>query len=125
MKKTNPHIEFIRNTILILVVLFALTPCSVKEAGSVALNIEYQRPFNKTRVAISQENSCENLVFTQVEMVKNQELQALDIVVNTSNNPVLFLFDSKEGSIIKQSKKSSDLGRPLYILYSRLKLDIA
>jgi len=125
MKNPKSHIKFLRNTLLLLVVLFSLTPCSVKESHFLVLNVEYQRPLNKTRALFSQEDSCESLVFHQVETVKTQVDFDVNLLVLAAIHPPLILADSKEGNLAKQSKKSSNLGRPLYILYSRLKLDMA
>lgn len=125
MKNTKSHNKFFRNTLLLLLVLFSLTPCSVKESGALAFGVEYQRPFNKTRAFVSHIDSCDNLVFNQVDSVKTQDLFELDFLANTPNNTFLFLSDINDGYLKTKSKKSSDLGQPLYILYSRLKLDIA
>ncbi|MCX7547408.1 hypothetical protein OS188_05505 [Xanthomarina sp. F1114] len=125
MKNTNPHIKFLRNSIILLVVLFSLTPCSVKESGSVLFNFEYQRPLNKTRVSFSQENSCNSLIFNQVETVQTQKTVDLDLRTVSISNPFLFSTVFGEVNQIKSSNASPDIGRPLYILYSRLKLDLA
>ncbi|GGG45197.1 hypothetical protein [Bizionia arctica] len=125
MKKTKSHFKFLRNTLLLLVVLFSLTPCSVKESGAKAFDIEYQRPLNKTRAVITQLDSCENLIFNQAETVQTQKVSVFTLPVISTVEPPLILTDSEESNLIKQSKKPLDLSLPLYILYKRFKMDLA
>ena len=125
MINTRKHIRFIKNTLLLIVVLFSLTPCSVKESSSFVFNLEYQRPLNKTRALVSQDKTCESSVFNQLETVKTQELLELNVLATTLSSNPLLVTDIKKRYLKNNYEKPSNHSRPLYILYNRLKLDIA
>ncbi|HLV15451.1 MAG TPA: hypothetical protein VKY41_09740 [Xanthomarina sp.] len=125
MKNSKSYIKFLKHTLLLLVVMFALAPCSVKESGATVFNIDYQRPLNKSKALVFQDNSCENLEFNLIETVKTQDDFELNVLATKTNNTVLLAPNFQVVFQKNYYKNYSESSLPLYILYSQLKLDIA
>jgi hypothetical protein len=125
MLKTEFHINtYARHIALMLFVLFSLSPCTVKESLFLSVNREYTKPLNKSRTT-SQTNTC---TYSQQE---GQRIQVTaKSIINRQVEPDGFLVKiyvalhpAKDCKYY--SKRSSGNSPPKYILYKRLKIDIA
>ena len=113
-----------KHILLMWFALFALSPCVVKEVLFSVANAEYSKPLNKSKT-ITPTNSCQ---YSQndnqrISVVKqsdtNKEIEPFDV----SENLFFVVRSTKINS--KYSKTSSGNSPPKYILYKRLKLDVA
>lgn len=128
MRNISSHINYTKGVILMLMALFALTPCSVKESAYQLVNVEYQRPLNQTKSTQVNNSSCEV-----------SEMEDGLIVTATQSNAANLLLDIEPGVISTLtpllstqvftyeylSSQPSTSFAPLYILYSRLKIALA
>ena len=128
MRNISSHINYTKGVILMLMALFALTPCSVKESAYQLINVEYQRPLNQTKSTQVNNSSCEV-----------SEMEDGLIVATTQSNAANLLLDIEPGVISTLtpllstqvftyeylSSQPSTSFAPLYILYSRLKIALA
>lgn len=103
--------------------LFSLSPCTVKEILLHSVNTEYAKPLNKSKT--TQTNPCqfasnEHQQISSAQQSKiNKKTEPADIVCN-------YAFPSYAAKIDKNySKTSTGNSPPKYILYKRLKIDIA
>lgn len=124
MPKMKFHINNFRRILLMWFVLFSLSPCTVKEVLFYSLNTDYSKPLNKSKTS-TQTSSCS---YSQNE--KQQISAAKKTRINKQIEPV-DSFDKAylTGYVAKDynnySKTSSGNSPPKYILYKRLKIDIA
>lgn len=105
-------------------VLFALTPCTVKEIVFDTFNSTYSKPINKSRTtAPTSFCSFSTNVVAQASVSKMAKVTK-QIEPNDSYRSLCF---STQPSYFKTtfSKLTSGNSPPKYILYKRLKLDIA
>ncbi|MDD3772229.1 MAG: hypothetical protein RBT46_01530 [Weeksellaceae bacterium] len=124
MFKTKNHIRNTQHIVLMWFVLFALSPCVVKEAFFGISNTEYAKPFNKTRT-ITPTNSCQysQNEKQQISVVKQSDINKEIEPFVVSENLFFAVRSIKINN--KYSKNSSGNSPPKYILYKRLKLHIA
>ncbi len=105
-------------------VLLSLSPCTVKEALFYTLNADYFKPLNKAR-ATSPVNSCS---YAQGE---NQQLSAAkQSTINKQLEPFYAADDQfYAAKAIKLADDNAQIAAgnspPKYILYQRLKIDMA
>lgn len=123
MARIQQYTQWIKHTFLVLLALFSLASCSVKEPVFRAIGADYQRPLNKTKTLLKVEHNCN---FSQDDYRQNTTFQFPD------NNPAGTSREF-EGNIKAsrvqlvpelQQKVTSDKNTRLYILYKRLKFDI-
>lgn len=124
MTKKESHIKNFRHTVLMWFVLFSLSPCTVKEALSQVVSTDYAKPLNKSKT-FAPTTSCsysqnDNQQISVVKKAKiNKEIESDQVV----NNSCFVVLSSKGYN--DYSKTSSGNSPPKYILYKRLKIDIA
>lgn len=124
MCKTKNYIRNTKHFFLMWFVLFALSPCIVKEALFSPANIVYVKPLNKSK-STSQTSSCQyspdnnSQVSTSTQLKINKETEPILV----SSNPYFIVHALKIHS--KNTKAFSGNSPPKYILYKRLKLDVA
>ena len=123
MLKVENHIKNIRHIVLMWFMLFSLSPCTVKEVLLHAVNTEYTKPFNKSKT--TQTNPCQfaSNEYQQISAAQqskiNKKIEPVDIVCN-------YAFPAYAAKMDKNySKTSTGNSPPKYILYKRLKIDIA
>lgn len=104
-------------------IFFALSPCPVKEVWFSAVNTEYSRPLNKSKTAST--NLC------QYSQNENQQVSVVK-QSNASKQTEPVLFSKRLFCVVHSinfeadySKTFSGNSPPRYILYKRLKLDVA
>ena len=124
MLKTKTPINILHRFIMMWFVLFALTPCTVKEVLFSTLNLELPESLNKSKTTTSS-NSC------HYSHNKNQHVSfAKQTKINKKIDPIDF---SKQKLFVAQSihiknnysQTFSGNSPPKYILFKRLKIDLA
>ena len=124
MFKAKNHIKNMKHILLMWFALFALSPCVVKEVLFSVANAEYSKPLNKSKTT-TPTNSCQYSQNDnqQISVVRksntNQEIEPFDV----SENLFFVVCSTKING--KYTKTSSGNSPPKYILYKRLKLDVA
>lgn len=124
MTKKESHIKKIRHIVLMWFVLFSLSPCTVKEALSQVVSTDYAKPLNKSKT-IAPTTSCSYSQNDnqQISVVKKAKIYKEIGPVQVVNNLCFTVLSSKVYN--DYSKTSSGNSPPKYILYKRLKIDIA
>jgi len=109
---------------LLLCVLFSLAPCSVKSSFFTVLDVEHSLPFNKTKTTqISSFSDC-SLSQSVVSITKQYSKTAPDLF-NFSDDKEHLFFSNTVSKKHHFEKLTSGNSPPLYILYKRLKLNLA
>lgn len=125
MLNISSHINYTKSVIVMLMALFALTPCTVKESAYQLVNVEYQRPLNQTKSAHVSSSTCEFSDMQDVFIVSSE--QSLIKYFSSGLKPSSLLdltvsVDVKDFLPEHLSKHPEDSYSPLYILYNRLKI---
>lgn len=124
MTQSRINIIQVRNILVMWFILFALSPCTVKEVLFDSVNFEYTKPINKSRTTAPINTCLHAQQETQQTKVANQadshkQVEPIDFRLNGSFS------SSSKVSQESYSKKFSGNSPPKYILYKRLKLDVA
>lgn len=122
MKLTSNLIQLIKQFGFILVLLFALAPCTTKELLYQHVDLDYQRTLNKTKIGQAMVDDCDLHWDFDIKAVKAQNAKvflnvplvcsAVDSVCPICTN------DQIAHSDLEQSSQTL----PLYILYKRMKI---
>lgn len=125
MKIRVKHIEKLKYSLILIVLLFALAPCSVKRVLYQKIDIEKIENLNKTKTTIVAYSSCSTVDFLSVNKKINLKAAVTFLPVFNSSYlqnsyyPLIEKkFDTKEND-----SKLEDNFPPKYILFKRLKLD--
>lgn len=110
--------------ILIGLVLFSLSPCTVKGALLESVSVEYSKPLNKTK-SVNQVNTCVNTLNAdfQISVEKQSKVSPFYFEINSGERQHQIEYFTKDYQ--KFSKSTSGNSPPIYILYKRLKIAIA
>lgn len=125
MKTVKKQTQFIKSTMIALLVLFSLTPCTVKAFALDLVDVTYERPINPSKTTV-QESQCDSFELQEVNTVELNENQLSDV----TNFPVKSIDNVYSSTLTRakysynSQKISSDLP-PKYILFKRLKLALA
>lgn len=124
MFKAKQNIKNLKRLLWVWFAFFALSPCVVKEAMFSVVNAEYLQPLNKSKTT-APTSSCqysqnEN---QQISVVKQSKINKQTEPAEVSGN--LFFVVRSVGINPRYSKTISGNSPPKYILYKRLKLDVA
>jgi len=124
MLKIKTHITIIKPLILTWFVLFSLSPCTVKEVFFNSVNTSYTKPLNKSRTT-SQTSFCSysQSDIQQISFVKKSKINKQVKPFYSTVNHCSDLISPQDYN--HYSKTSSGNSPPKYILYKRLKIDIA
>lgn len=118
-----PTLLRLRHSILLLLVLFALLPCSIKKTSLDIVKVEFVKKGNKT-IASSSSVHCSVSPFTL-----SDDFQVLKIVPSFgAANSLYFINDfSHSNSLTSLDKVQNLLSSypPIYLLYRQLKLGFA
>ncbi|GGW34681.1 hypothetical protein [Arenibacter certesii] len=118
------HIKNLQRALFLLAIAIALTPCSIKETVFSSFDIAFERPLNKTRTLQSANTECELQVLSH-SYIKDNTQSAANQVPNAANTASIILAGCKKVALKQYAKKSTGNSPPMYILYKRLKFDIA
>lgn len=123
MLKTTSHIRTARHILLMWFVLFALSPCIVKETLFSGINVEYAQPLNKSKTT-TPTNSCQYSQNDnrQISVVKQSNINKQTEPVDISGNQHWIARSAKIYG--NHSKTFPGNSPPKYILYKRLKIAI-
>lgn len=124
MPKIKHHIKNFRQIVFLSLVLFSLSPCTVKEVVFNVFNTDYFKPLNKSKITVPT-SPCsyshhENIHFSIIKRLKINKLIAPDFFCDHLNFTV-YSFKVHNG----YTKNTSGNSPPKYILYKRWKIDIA
>lgn len=124
MFKAKSNIKNLKHLLWVCFAFFALSPCVVKEALFSVADAEYAKPLNKSKTT-APTNSCqysqnEN---QQISVVKQSKINKQTEPDEVTEN--LFFVVRSVGINTNYSKTTSGNSPPKYILYKRLKLDVA
>lgn len=124
MPKTGSHINNFRHIVLMCLVLFSLSPCTVKEALFTSVNADYAKPLNKSRTT-TPTNSCSysQNESQQISIVKKSKVKKQIEPIDFFGNQHFSVHSAKIYN--NYSNTTSGKSPPKYILYERLKIDIA
>lgn len=125
MTNLSAHISHSRSILIMLVVLFSLSPCSVKESVYQIFGTEYQRPVNKTKTTPSFQNTCQLQVFSAGQDIKISKISDFDLVNLADQSFHFFIAVDLIGHPHKRSEFTVRSGPLLFILYKRLKLGLS
>lgn len=125
MARSILHIKKVFQLVFLLGVLISLTPCSVKESFLGSFDFALERPLNKTKTAQNFNSSCIADVFSQTQTEKQLKSMAVILPYNTRSTIPLLWATPKKTVLKKYTKKASGNSPPIYILYKRLKFDMA
>jgi len=124
MLKAKSHIKKLKHILCVYFALFALSPCVVKEALFSVANVEYAKPLNKTKTT-APTSSCQYSQNDkqQISVVKQSKINKQTEPAEVSE--ILFFVVRSVGINTNYPKTTSGNSPPKYILYKRLKLDVA
>ncbi len=108
-------------------VLFAFTPCTVKESTYKLLDVEYQRPLNQTKSTHITSSNCQSSDFEDIFVVSSDQSQVVDFSSGLRPSSLIDLTVSvniQDFLPEHLNKQPEDSSSPLYILYNRLKIDL-
>lgn len=126
MKNKRTYPKNMRLVVILLAVVFALTPCSVKSSLFAAFDIEYFQTLNKnqtTQTAVSYCEVEESNVNQSENSVEKLQKQIPVLPVSVSRNQIILATALHKKDIYVNVAAVNT--PPLYILYKRLKSDLA
>ncbi|WP_167614097.1 hypothetical protein [Maribellus sediminis] len=123
MVRKQAYFRWVKHLTLVLLALFSLASCSVKEPVFRAIGVDYLKPLNKTKVSQNFEHNCNTspddyLQSGTVQHPDNKLLAATNMV-NDVAEPAVSGFEPVFSGELVSSKNI-----PFYILYKRLKFDM-
>lgn len=123
MNRSERNIRKAKQILLVCFALLALSPCIVKETVYGLVAEEYQKPLNKSRTTV-QTVSCQFFQHgSETSISKEQKVIA---EIDFSSFVSLPIFNIPQPRFTgSDSKTFTGNSPPKYILYKRLKLDIA
>ena len=128
MTTLRKQFVFLKDALLLLVVLFALLPCSAKAFLLLQDDVSYTRTLNKVKTIGSNVDRC-TASHEMLAVAKNADIQVPCHVPPFSNyadflNPHLSWSLIQQHHVFVQTEQESYLP-PKYILFKRLKLGVA
>ncbi|WP_437919738.1 hypothetical protein [Sphingobacterium sp. LRF_L2] len=127
MTSANKEFLNIKNFLLLIVLLFALAPCAVKEALHTPFDIEYTQPLNKTKTTVSNSTNCSSTA----DFISASKSRKIKIFPDF--HPCFVAFDFQKNNFGLVEKKVVSIGNqpnyvnrlpPKYILFKRLKIAV-
>ncbi|WP_326984602.1 hypothetical protein VUJ46_08740 [Chryseobacterium sp. MYb264] len=124
MSDLKLHFKPYKAFIILLVLMFSLSPCSVKRDVLGIFDIQHLSTLNKVKTTVNSTNNC---IYS---FEKSSKFSALKVIKKLDNHEFIAEFSSKINSEKKiftnhYSGFTTDNSPPKYILFKRLKLDIA
>ncbi|WP_150451907.1 hypothetical protein [Arenibacter lacus] len=119
------HIKNLQRVIFLLAVYVALTPCSIKETIFGYLDVAFERPLNKTRTVQASNTVCELSILSAPTLLESNTPAADILIPKTAITSPIILAGCKKVALKQYAKRTTGNSPPLYILYKRLRSDIA
>lgn len=125
MKNTRSQIHIFKGIVLMLAVLFSLSPCTVKESVYQILDIEFQRPVNKTLSAQTPSTTCQIQGVSKATTSQVGHTSHFDMFLRLAESHVIYFtyFLNEVSQVTK--RVIVDSSPPMYILYKQLRLGLA
>ena len=123
MKGKGLHIKKAQQLVFLLAVLVSLTPCTIKDSLFSSFGIAFERPLNKNKSAQTHNPSCVTEILSKTQTEERTVTMAV-IRPQITKSPS-YSVAPKKTALKKRSKKASGNAPPIYILYKRLKFDMA
>lgn len=120
-KKSGLHTVYLKNTLTVLLVLFSLTPCIVKESALRTIEISYNKPLNKAK-------STSDQIFCQSFDTETEQAEALPVKKINAKIPAHSMSDPTPVSHslcdhpVPENYDDHPSAPPKYILFKRLKI---
>lgn len=124
MSFLKAHTGFYKATLILLLLVFSLSPCSVKREVLNIFDIQYIETLNKVKTTVTSASNCDTSFqnFSTASVTK-ANLKAKKADFSFSLNP--YLKKTKEGKVLSNySKTTTGNSPPKYILFKQLKLDL-
>lgn len=125
MSNLKIHKKISKTIITMFVLVFSLSPCSVKRDLLGIFDIEYINSFNKVKVTASQSFSCDSATETssgRTILSKANSLSGRDFPFQS--NSILNFPKEVKTSSTPHSGATSGNSPPKYILFKQLKLNV-
>ncbi|MFL9834263.1 hypothetical protein [Chryseobacterium terrae] len=124
MSNIKLHMRFYKAIVMMVVVAFSLSPCSLKRDVLKVFDIHHITTLNKVKTTASSFSGCENFnSYSKVSFSKT-DLKFKGIVFSDFSQSVNFNFKKQTFSLKNYSGNSTGNSPPKYILFKRLKLDL-
>lgn len=123
MTDIKTYFKSYKSIVWVCFALFALSPCTAKEALFLSVGVDYVKPANKTKTTVSS-STCVYLQneVQQICFVKKTTIHSLFNPASLMDNQDCFpCFIGERGDY---SKLSTGVSLPKYILFKRLKIDV-
>src|SRR5690554_6332356 len=125
MSRTDLHIKKVQQLVFLLAVLVSLTPCTVKETLFHSFGLAFERPLNKNKTVQNFNSPCLTEMLSRAQTEERAEAKA-DILPHIKRPSIPPLWATPKKIVFKKNtKKASGNSPPIYILYKRLKFDMA
>ncbi|NIF04580.1 hypothetical protein F3J23_03925 [Chryseobacterium sp. Tr-659] len=124
MSNTGIHMKTYKAIITMLILVFSLSPCSVKRNVLDIFDIQYISGLNKVKTTSTLSFSCDAATSNRCSVSKNKiQRKHEDLLVNFNSNPK----NIREGRFTFNHYSGYTTGNspPKYILFKRLKLNLA
>lgn len=107
--------------------IYALLPCDVKVPLFNALDVEYNRPLNKNKTVVTGNNGCAIDFSNELQATKTKPEGNFSFIILPGENVALDSGQTENHSFYFSSNSSGHIesNPPMYILYKRLKFDMA
>lgn len=124
MSSHKAHTGFYKATIILLLLVFSLSPCSVKREVLNIFDIQYIETLNKVKTTVTSTSNCDaSFQNSSSTQISKADLKAKKVDFSFSLN--LYFKKNKEGKVLSSySKTTTGNSPPKYILFKRLKLDL-
>ncbi|WP_265430007.1 hypothetical protein [Chryseobacterium sp. YIM B08800] len=125
MSNIKLHIKFYRAIVMMLVVAFSLSPCSLKREVLEVFNIQHIGTLNKVKTTAPSFFSCESFNSSSKVSVSRSDFKFKGIAFSNFLQSDNLNFEKPTFSQTNYSGNTSGNSPPKYILFKRLKLDMA
>jgi hypothetical protein len=129
MYQKQQHSHFIKSILVMLLIMFSLAPCSVKEVALNSVDVEFIKPSGRS-FSLSQNTDCKVLSAIENSALSNTKVSYKNdptAVLIATNSTAILIPTTTIGEEISNSFSQAILTNysAKYILYKRLKLGMA
>jgi len=124
MSNIKLHMKIYKAVVMLLVVVFSLSPCSLKRNVLDIFDIQHISALNKTKTTAPSFSGCESFNSSSKISVSKADFKFKGIVLSDFLQSVNFNSEKPIFSQKSYSGNTSGNSPPKYILFKRLKLDM-
>ncbi|MEG1592464.1 hypothetical protein [Chryseobacterium sp.] len=125
MSNIKLHIKFYRAIVMMLVVAFSLSPCSLKREVLEVFDIQHIGTLNKVKTTAPSFSACESFNSSSKVSVSKSDFKFKGIAFSDFLQSGNLNFEKPTFFQKNYSGNTSGNSPPKYILFKRLKLDMA